>query len=103
LLCKIGSDNRIFNPSWHDWLNLYNLIEVSLVIAAAGLARENSRGAHYREDFPEPGAMEDSRFTVVRKRGSELDVVNQPVLFSVIKPGESLVEDYTETAPKTEP
>lgn len=96
----IGSENTVFNPTWHDWLNLYNLIDISIVIAKAALSRENSRGAHCREDFPEPGNMEDSYFTVVRSRNDRLDVVHEPVEFSIIKPGESLIDDYAETAPQ---
>lgn len=96
----IGAENTVFNPTWHDWLNLYNLIEISLVIAEAALSRENSRGAHCREDFPEPGAMEDSYFTVSRNQSGNFGVVHEPVNFSIIKPGESLIDDYSETAPE---
>src|SRR5213075_1583401 len=54
----IGSTSRAFNLSWHDWLNLQSLITVSRAIAQAGLAREDSRGAHYRDDFPETSELE---------------------------------------------
>lgn len=97
---NIGAENRVFNLTWHDWLNLYNLIEISLVITRAALARENSRGAHFREDYPEPGSLEESYFTQVRMAGEELAVEQVPVEFTIIKPGQSLVENYTETAPK---
>jgi len=96
----IGAENTVFNPTWHDWLNLYNLIEISLVIANAALSRENSRGAHCREDFPEAGSMEDSYFTVARNTAGKFSVAHEPVKFSIIKPGESLIDDYSETAPK---
>ena len=96
----IGAENTVFNPTWHDWLNLYNLTEISLVIAAAALSRENSRGAHCREDFPEPGTMEDSYFTVARNQSGNFGVTHIPVNFSIIKPGESLIDDYSETAPE---
>ena len=96
----IGTENTIFNPTWHDWLNLYNLIEISLVIASAALSRENSRGAHCREDFPDPGTMEDSYFTVSRNQSGKFGVTHTPVNFSIIKPGESLIDDYSETAPE---
>ena len=43
----IGDTDLAFNLTWHDWLNLENLIEMSKVVAAAALRRENSRGAHY--------------------------------------------------------
>ena len=96
----IGPENRVFNLTWHDWINLYNLIEISRVIAEASLARENSRGAHYREDFPNEGRPEDSYFTVIRRVQGIPDVSREPVDFTIIKPGQSLVEGYTETAPK---
>src|SRR5262249_27396978 len=69
----VADDGRAFNLTWHDWLNLRSLTEVSRVIALAALRRENSRGAHFRSDFPEPGDLATSRFTVARQtaRGVE--------------------------------
>jgi len=59
---------RAFNLSWHDLLNLRSLVTISRVIATAALAREDSRGAHFREDFPETGDLPNSTYTVVRAR-----------------------------------
>ncbi len=91
LASGIGDANRVFALSWHDWLNLQSLIEVSEVIAAAALSRENSRGAHYREDFPEVGSLEESYFTIARSEATGLKVERRPVEFSIVKPGESLI------------
>jgi fumarate reductase flavoprotein subunit len=91
LATGIGDDSRVFNLSWHDWLNLHSLIEVSEVIAAAALSRENSRGAHYREDYPEVGSLEDSYFTIAYRDRDEVKVERQAVDFSIVKPGESLI------------
>ena len=52
----VEAGTRAFNLTWHDWLNLRNLTLVSRAVARAALARENSRGAHFRSDFPEPRA-----------------------------------------------
>ncbi|MCP4469287.1 MAG: FAD-binding protein [Gammaproteobacteria bacterium] len=93
LASGIGDANRVFALSWHDWLNLQSLIEVSEVIAAAALSRENSRGAHYREDFPEVGSLEESYFTIARSEATGLKVERRPVEFSIVKPGESLIQD----------
>jgi len=89
----LADDNRVFNLSWHDWLNLQNQIEMSEVIASAALARENSRGAHYREDFTDTGSLQDSYFTVAKLEQQEVRVNRQAVNFSIVKPGESLLED----------
>ena len=87
-----------YNMTWHDWLNLRSLVEMSQVIASAGMWRENSRGAHYREDFPDSGDLESSYFTVARfDENSELAISREPVDFSIIKPGETLLKDEPET------
>jgi fumarate reductase flavoprotein subunit len=83
---------RAFNMTWHDWLNLTNLVAVSRVIVRAAQARENSRGAHFRSDFPEPGDLDTSTFTRVRARhDGELAVDAMPVAFTRVRPGESLI------------
>ena len=89
----LGNDNRVFNLSWHDWLNLRSLLDVSSVIAAAALSRENSRGAHYREDFTDTGSLQESYFTVAHRQQTALQVDRQAVDFSIVKPGESLLDD----------
>jgi fumarate reductase flavoprotein subunit len=78
---------------WHDWLNLKSLIAASRVIATAALARENSRGAHFREDFPDAGDLATSSFTVARQRGTAIEIAHQRVEFTRVKPGESLVRE----------
>jgi len=93
LASGIGDANRVFSLGWHDWLNLRSLIEVSEVIAAAALSRENSRGAHFREDFPESGSLEESYFTIASREAGGLRVQRRPVEFSIVKPGESLLVD----------
>ncbi len=95
VLMDVGVDdsNLAFNLTWHDWLNLRSLCDVSKVIAQAGIMRENSRGAHYREDFPDDGGIENSEFTVARMVGETVEVTNEPVVFSVVKPGETILPE----------
>ena len=94
----VAADNLAFNLTWHDWLNLRSLCDVSEVIAKAGIARKNSRGAHFREDFPDPGAMEDSEFTIAQMRNGRVEVSRAPVQFTIVRPGETILpEDAPET------
>jgi fumarate reductase flavoprotein subunit len=96
----VADDDRAFNLSWHDWLNLKNLIAVSRVIATSALAREDSRGAHFREDHPETGSLPDSTYIVVTQQGGQLHMRREPVHFTRVKPGQTiLVEEPIAAAP----
>ncbi|HKR53882.1 MAG TPA: fumarate reductase/succinate dehydrogenase flavoprotein subunit [Chthoniobacterales bacterium] len=50
------SGNREFNPGWHTALDLKNLLTVSEAVTLAALERKESRGAQFREDYPEKDA-----------------------------------------------
>jgi succinate dehydrogenase / fumarate reductase flavoprotein subunit len=50
------SGNREFNPGWHTALDLRNLLTVSEAVTRAALERKESRGAQFREDYPEKDA-----------------------------------------------
>lgn len=91
----VAADSLAYNLTWHDWLNLKNLILVSRAVAEAATAREDSRGAHFRADFPVASALETSQYTCVRMAGEALSVETRPVKFTRVKPGETLL---TETA-----
>ena len=87
----VGDLQRTYNLTWQDWMNLRNLILVSKSVTEAAIARENSRGAHYREDFPEPGDLDTSYFTAVKLFNAQLMIENRPVLFNRVKPGETIL------------
>lgn len=91
--CGLPDDDRTFNLTWHDWLNMKSLTTISNVIAEAADARKDSRGAHYREDFPETGDLETTAYTRVFLDGDALEIEMVPVDFSIVRPGETLIED----------
>ncbi|MDA0225213.1 MAG: FAD-binding protein [Proteobacteria bacterium] len=91
----LAGNERAFNLSWHDWLNLKSLVATSRVIAQAASARGDSRGAHFRSDFPEAGPLEASTFTSVRLEGARLAIDMKPVAFTRVRPGESLLKEGT--------
>ena len=91
--CHRPGASAAFNLAWHDWLNLGSLIAVSRAIVCAARARENSRGAHYRDDYPDPGDLAASAYTRVRLRAGALASEQVPVRFTRVRPGESLLPD----------
>jgi fumarate reductase flavoprotein subunit len=87
----VGSDPA-FNLTWHDWLNLKNLITISQLVATAALAREDSRGAHFREDFPETRGLHNSTYTVVRLGDAGTTLSCEPVKFTRVQPGMTILQ-----------
>jgi fumarate reductase flavoprotein subunit len=93
LASGVEDGTRAFNLTWHDWLNLRSQIEMSKVVAQAALKREDSRGAHFRTDFPDEGDLATSRYTVVRGNDGRFDVGDAAVQFTRVRPGESLLDE----------
>ncbi|MBX9810371.1 MAG: FAD-binding protein [Burkholderiales bacterium] len=91
----IADSNLAFNLTWHDWLNLKNLILVSKSIRFAAMAREDSRGAHYRSDFPDVRDLENSHYTCVTWKDGRFESTTRPVQFTRVKPGETLLKEIS--------
>ena len=89
----VADGDRAFNLSWHDWLNLKSLIAVGRVIATSALAREDSRGAHFREDHPHTGDLEGSSYIVVTQAGQTLSMRREPVHFTRVVPGQTILQE----------
>ncbi|MEO5722600.1 MAG: fumarate reductase/succinate dehydrogenase flavoprotein subunit [Chthoniobacterales bacterium] len=58
---------RDFNPGWHAALDLKNLLTVSEAIARSALERKESRGAQFRDDYPEKSESLSKVNTLVAK------------------------------------
>ena len=59
--------NREFNPGWHTALDLQNLLTVSEAVTRAALERKESRGAQFREDYPDKDDSFGKVNTVISK------------------------------------
>ncbi len=90
--CGVDDSSRRYNLTWMDRLNLENLTLVSRAICAAADFRRDSRGAHFREDFPQVSDLAASAYTRVRLTGDRPTVASEPVAFSRVRPGESLLD-----------
>ncbi|MGH7602459.1 MAG: fumarate reductase/succinate dehydrogenase flavoprotein subunit [Gemmatimonadaceae bacterium] len=72
--------NREYNPGWHTALDLRNLLTVSEIVARAALERKESRGGHFRDDFPEKDPAYGKFNILIRKaQGGEMQVAREQI------------------------
>jgi len=85
------TEERRFSVSWQDWLDLKSLMEVSEVVCACALARRDSRGAHFRSDYPNTGDPRVSTYVRAQRTDGALRIITRPVAFTRVRPGDTLV------------
>ncbi len=69
---RVGvAGNREYNPGWHTALDLANLLTVSEAVARAAIERRESRGGHFRDDFPEKDPAAAQYNIVIQKAPDE--------------------------------
>jgi len=91
--CGVGDASRRYNLTWMDRLNLENLTLVSRAICAAADFRRDSRGAHFREDYPQVSDLAASAFTRARLVDGDLRVDSAKVAFTRVQPGRTLLKN----------
>jgi succinate dehydrogenase / fumarate reductase flavoprotein subunit/fumarate reductase flavoprotein subunit len=89
---RVGvSGVRAFNMLWNNYIDFLNMVEVSRMVAASALLREETRGAHFRTDFPN---QDDKRglYNLFLKRGEDGKPVfeKKPVNLKYMKPADFL-------------
>jgi succinate dehydrogenase / fumarate reductase flavoprotein subunit len=72
--------NREYNPGWHTALDLRHLLTVSEAITRSAIERKESRGGHFREDYPEKDAAYGT-FNIVLRRNArgEMQLERVPI------------------------
>jgi succinate dehydrogenase / fumarate reductase flavoprotein subunit len=72
--------NREYNPGWHTAIDLRHLLTVSEAITMAALERKESRGAHFREDYPHKDE-ESGKFNLVIKKNvnGQMELRKEPL------------------------
>jgi succinate dehydrogenase / fumarate reductase flavoprotein subunit len=82
----VQDKSRVYNSNLTNALETANLLRLAEIVLTAGLAREESRGAHSRRDFPR---RDDDRFlkhTLVTEDGGKPRLAYKPVRTTMWKP-----------------
>jgi succinate dehydrogenase/fumarate reductase flavoprotein subunit len=90
-LCA-SAKNKRFNLEWGQCLEIENMITAAEMTLYSALARTESRGLHYRDDFPrsDPNWLKN---VVIKKDGDKMAVATEPVTFPYVKPKEGVSAD----------
>ncbi len=68
---------REYNPGWHTALDLVNLLTVSEAITRSALERRESRGGHFRDDYPAKDPQYGNFNILLRKGGNGEMIVSR--------------------------
>ena len=77
-----------YNISWNDWLNMRNLLDASEMVGRSALERRESRGAHYRSDFPKKNNREYLKNFYIKREKGEMKIYDRLVIMNRLKPGD---------------
>ena len=72
--------NREYNPGWHTALDLGNLLTVSEAVTRAALERKESRGGHFRDDYPDKDPAY-AKFNILLRKGPDgaMQLTREPI------------------------
>ena len=85
--------NREFNPGWHTALDLHNMLTISEAVTMAALERKESRGAHFREDYPEKDANSGKFNLVIKKNTDGQMVIRQEPIPEIREDLKQIIEE----------
>ena len=75
-----------FNLEWAQALQVRSLIAAAEMLTRAALYREESRGTHFREDFPQRDDANWLVHTMIRKNGNQMQISRAPVVLDRLRP-----------------
>ncbi|HEU5430437.1 MAG TPA: succinate dehydrogenase flavoprotein subunit [Thermomicrobiales bacterium] len=84
----IDDHGRCFNTDLMEALELGCMLDCTEAVIAGALARQESRGAHYREDFPKRDDREWLAHTLVYRTSGGLEMRKKPIVITEFEPKE---------------
>ena len=85
---KVTDKGQLFNSELYEIIELGNMLEMAEIISTAALARQESRGGHYRTDFPKRDDVEFLKHSLVYRTDDGLVLKDRPVVITRYQPKE---------------
>jgi Succinate dehydrogenase/fumarate reductase, flavoprotein subunit len=82
----IAEKGNVYNQNLIASLEMKNLVELAEVVIYGALQRKESRGSHFRTDFPKRDDDNYLKHTIIQKVGGELKLSYKPVTLTKWKP-----------------
>jgi succinate dehydrogenase/fumarate reductase flavoprotein subunit len=83
---SVRTKTRVYNREWLDALQVRNMIQVVEMIARAALMRTESRGVHYRKDYPHVDNDHWLKNIVLKQTNGNMELTTKPVVITRFKP-----------------
>jgi succinate dehydrogenase / fumarate reductase flavoprotein subunit len=80
--------SKVYNTEFYNALELKNMLDLALVIATTALNRKESRGDHYRLDYPKRDDTNWLKHTLAYLKGNTVEITYKPVRMTKWKPEE---------------
>ena len=87
---RVSGSPRL-NAEWQEWLNLESLLTVSDLIVASALQRQESRGSHYRSDYPQTDNRRYLQNVYLQREGHDMRLWLEPVRCTRLQPEASAI------------
>ena len=85
---KVTDKGKLFNTELYEIIELGNMLEMAEIIATGALARQESRGGHFRTDFPKRDDQDFLKHTLAYPRDGKLELKYKPVVVTRYQPKE---------------
>ncbi|MDH5457842.1 MAG: succinate dehydrogenase flavoprotein subunit [Nitrospinota bacterium] len=85
---KVTDKGQLFNSELYEIIELGNMLEMAEIISTAALARKESRGGHFRTDFPKRDDQDFLKHSLVSRNESGLELKYKPVVITRYQPKE---------------
>jgi fumarate reductase (CoM/CoB) subunit A len=82
----VMSNKTRYNREWIETLEIENLVTVAEMVAKVALMRTESRGAHYRRDFPKTDNQNWFTNIVIEPKDGAMSFQKVPVVATIMKP-----------------
>jgi|TARA_B100001964_G_scaffold52660_2_gene59636 succinate dehydrogenase/fumarate reductase flavoprotein subunit len=85
---RVTDKGKVFNTEIYEIIELGNMLHMAEVIATAALARTESRGGHYRTDFPKRDDENFLKHSLVYPADDGMEIKYKPVVITKHQPAE---------------